>query len=246
MDCDYMGALRPDPSTWILRPADAGRKLDLSGGESCKEMALPAFVSKGHQPAALLMCCGEHFLHMPRRAGRVYHAAARRYLRPWTDFLHLSPTHIVGGLRRSIRRGEVCAHLQHNFLVNTQRFFANYVFLFLATLFMLVCSSPILLIVLSTVGGGWANALKNDDFQNKPWRLQVHTLTVPIGSTFKTAVLSVSTVVVLHYFLGPILWHGAMFSGSLSLAHAALRDTCVALTGPCADSEEDISIQKLL
>jgi len=161
---------------------------------------------------------------LPRIATRAYQSAARRYLRPWNEFARIRPGRVLEGLRNSYRRGEVQIYVQRNVLANARAFCPNYLFIFMATLFMFVATSPMLLVMLAGVGGGWTHAMKNDDFRNRPWQLQIGGVSVPLGSNSKMAILSLPTLFLLHFFMGPVLWSAALCSGGVSLAHAALRD----------------------
>lgn len=167
---------------------------------------------------------GRQLLQVPRYMARAYTAAARRYLRPWSEFVRIRPGRIIEGLRQASRRGEIQVHLQRNVLANARAFCPNYVFMFLATLFMFVCTSPMLLVMLCGVGGGWNHVMRSEGFRNRPWTLQIGGVGVPLGSNMKMAILSVPTLLFLHFFMGPLLWSAALCSGGASLAHAALRD----------------------
>jgi len=136
----------------------------------------------------------------------------------------LRPQRILEGFRGASRRGEVQIYLQRNVLANAQRFFPNYMFVFLAMLFMFVCTSPMLLVMLAGVGGGWGHALRSDDFRNRPWTLAIGGVQLPMGSNAKMALLSLPTLLFLHFFMGPVLWSAALCTGGVSLAHAALKD----------------------
>eukprot|EP00927_Polykrikos_kofoidii_P035947 TRINITY_DN30425_c0_g1_i1.p1 TRINITY_DN30425_c0_g1~~TRINITY_DN30425_c0_g1_i1.p1 ORF type:complete len:305 (-),score=40.77 TRINITY_DN30425_c0_g1_i1:276-1190(-) len=165
-----------------------------------------------------------HVLDIPVYVARTYSAASRRYLRPWNEFLRLRPANILEGFRNASRRGEVQIHIQNNVLANARSFCPNYALLFLATLFMFVCTSPALLCILGVVGGGWSHALRSDDFRNQPWTLQIGSIQVPLGANLKMLLMSLPTLFILHLFLGPVLWSAAFCSGGFSLGHAALRD----------------------
>mmetsp|Transcript_17587 Transcript_17587/g.31753 ORF Transcript_17587/g.31753 Transcript_17587/m.31753 type:complete len:287 (+) Transcript_17587:111-971(+) len=167
---------------------------------------------------------GRNLMQLPRIAARAYTAAARRYLRPWSEFATVNPARVVDGFRQASRRGEIQVHLQRNVLCNARRFCPNYIFMFLATLFMFVCTSPMLLGMLACVGGGWAHALHNEEFRQRPWMLQIGGVQVPLGSNLKMAIMSLPTLLILHFFMGPVLWSAALCSGGVSLAHAAIRD----------------------
>mmetsp|Transcript_78434 Transcript_78434/g.197009 ORF Transcript_78434/g.197009 Transcript_78434/m.197009 type:complete len:320 (+) Transcript_78434:90-1049(+) len=167
---------------------------------------------------------GRQLVNVPRYMARAYQAAARRYLKPWSEFGRIRPTRIIENLRGASRRGELQIHLQRNVLANARAFCPNYVFIFLATLFMFVCSSPMLLALLGTVGGGWTHAMRSESFRNRPWTLQIGGIQVPLGSNSKMAILSVPTLLFLHFFMGPVLWAAALYSGGACAAHAALRD----------------------
>jgi len=166
----------------------------------------------------------KQFLQLPRMAASAYSAAARRYLRPWTEFMHLHPGRIAEAFRRAQRRGEVQIYIQRNVVANTRRFCPNYVFVFLATLFMFVCTSPVLLATLSLVGGGWSHALRSEEFRNRPWQLQIGAVQLPLGQNMKMLLMALPTLIVLHFFMGPVLWSAALCSGGASVTHAALRD----------------------
>lgn len=167
---------------------------------------------------------GQQLLRLPRIASSTYAAAARRYLRPWTDFLQLRPGRIVEGFRRAQRRGEIQVYVQRNVLANTRQFCPNYIFVFLATLVAFVCTSPMLLCMLSLVGGGWGHALRNEEFRNRPWQLQIGGVQIPLGQNMKMLLMALPTLLCLHFFMGPVLWSAALCSGGASLGHAALRD----------------------
>jgi len=163
-------------------------------------------------------------MQVPRIAYRAYNSVARRYLRPWNEFIRLNPVRIVESLRGASRRGEVQIYLQRNILANAQNFLPNYMFMFMAALFMFVCTSPMLLVMLAGVGGGWGHALRSDEFRNKPWTLAIGGVQLPIGANGKMAAMSVPTLLFLHFFMGPVLWSAALCTGGLSVAHAALKD----------------------
>lgn len=167
---------------------------------------------------------GRHLLDMPRYVMRAYTAASKRYLRPWKEFVRLRPSQTIDGFRRASQRGELQIHLQRNVLANAKAFCPNYAFLFLATLFTLVASSPFLLCMLGLTGGGWSHALRSDNFRSRPWTLQIGGVYVPLGSNIKMALMTLPTLLMLHFFMGPVLWSAAFYSGGVSLAHAALRD----------------------
>lgn len=167
---------------------------------------------------------GRTMLQLPQAMGRAYTAAARRYLRPWNEFLRLSPGRIVEGVRGASRRGEIQIYFQRNVLSNARQFCPNYAFIFMAFLFMYVCTSPMLLMMLAGVGGGWGHALRSDDFRNRPWTLAIGGINVPLGGNMKMAIMAAPTLFFLHFFMGPVLWSAALMSGGVSLAHAALRD----------------------
>merc|ERR1712032_200675 len=90
-------------------------------------------------------------------------------------------------------------------------------------LFMYVCTSPMLLLMLGGVGGGWSHMLR-DGSRTRPWQLQIGSVSMPLGANAQAAVMSVPTLLFLHFFLGPLLWSAALVSGGISLTHAALRD----------------------
>jgi len=163
-------------------------------------------------------------MQVPRVAYHAYNAVARRYLRPWNEFIRLNPVRIIEGIRGASRRGEVQIYLQRNVLANAQHFLPNYMCMFMAALFMFVCTSPMLLVMLAGVGGSWGHALRSDDFRNRPWTLAIGGMQLPIGSNGKMAVMSVPTLLFLHFFMGPVLWSAALCTGGLSVAHAALKD----------------------
>mmetsp|Transcript_61871 Transcript_61871/g.109919 ORF Transcript_61871/g.109919 Transcript_61871/m.109919 type:complete len:326 (+) Transcript_61871:51-1028(+) len=167
---------------------------------------------------------GRALIEVPRYMARAYSAAARRYLRPWNEFCRLNPARIVEGLRGATRRGEIQIHLQRNVLANARHYCPNYAFMFLAMLFMFVCTSPMLLMMLAGVGGGWSHAMRSDSFRNRPWQLQIGGVSVPLGSNMKMAMMSLPTLLLLHFFMGPVLWSAALCSGGISLAHAAVKD----------------------
>jgi len=167
---------------------------------------------------------GRNLLNIPRYAARAYSAAAKKYLRPWSEFGRLRPGRIIEGLRGAQRRGEIQVHMQRNVLANARDFCPNYAAIFLAMLFMFVCSSPLSICMLGGVGGGWSHAMRSDSFRNRPWQLQLGNISVPLGSNMKMLVMSLPTLVFLHFFMGPILWSAALCSGGVSAAHAALRD----------------------
>lgn len=167
---------------------------------------------------------GRQLLNIPRVAARAYTAAARRYLRPWNEFLRIRPQRIIEGLRGASRRGEIQIHLQRNVLANARAFCPNYGFVFLAMLFMFVATSPMLLCMLGTVGGGWAHVTRSESFRNRPWQLQLGSVAVPLGANMKMILMSLPTLLFLHFFMGPVLWSAALASSGMSVAHAALRD----------------------
>lgn len=201
----------------------------IEGGESGFSLASinPANIMRQLASRPVSELVNEHgrtLLQLPQMLGRTYQAAARRYLRPWSDFARLNPARIVDGLRQASRRGEIQIHIQRNILANVQHYCPNYAFMFLAMLFMFVCTSPLLLLMLAGVGGGWSHALKSEHWKTRPWTLQIGGVQVPLGSNVKMAIMSVPTLLCLHFFLGPVLWSAALCSGGMSLAHAALRD----------------------
>lgn len=161
---------------------------------------------------------------LPRMAARAYESAARRYMRPWSEFARIRPQRVLEGFRNASRRGEIQVYVQRNVLANARAFTPNYIFMFLATLFMFVCTSPMLMMMLAGVGGGWTHAMRNEDFRNRPWQLQIGGMSVPLGSNSKMAIMSLPTLFILHFFMGPVLWSAALCSGGVSLAHAAIRD----------------------
>lgn len=167
---------------------------------------------------------GGQLVLLPRYAVRAYSAAATRYLRPWSEFLQLRPGRVIEGFRRATRRGEIQIYVQRNVIANARHFCPNYVFVFLAMLFAFVCTSPLLLGMLSIVGGGWSHALRNEHFRSRPWQLQIGGASVPLGVNVKMLVMVLPTLVFLHMFMGPVLWSAAFYSGGVSLAHASLRD----------------------
>jgi len=167
---------------------------------------------------------GRVLMNLPRVVAGVYSAAARRYLRPWNEFIRIRPGRIVEGFRDASRRGEIQIHIQRNVLANAKKFCPNYFFMFLSVLFMYVCTSPYLLLMLGTVGGGWGHALRSEQFRNRPWTLQIGGVQVPLGSNMKMILMALPTLLFLHFFMGPVLWSAALCSGGASVAHAALRD----------------------
>lgn len=167
---------------------------------------------------------GRNIIQLPLTALRAYQAAAERFMRPWSEFARLRPGRVVEGLRSATRRGEIQIYLQRNVLANTQRYLPNYLFLYLAMLFWFVCTSPSLLLMLATVGGGWGHALKNEQFRSKPWTLAIGGIQVPLGSNSKMAMLSIPTLLFLHFFMGPVLWTAGLYAGGVSVVHAALKD----------------------
>lgn len=78
--------------------------------------------------------------------------------------------------------------------------------------------------MLGGVGGGWSHLLRGDEFRSRPWQLQIGGLSVPLGANAKTAIVSVPTLLFLHFFMGPVLWSAALCSSGISLTHAAIRD----------------------
>ncbi|CAK9118607.1 unnamed protein product [Durusdinium trenchii] len=116
---------------------------------------------------------GRALMQVPRYLARAYSSAARRYLRPWNEFARLNPQRVVEGVRQASRRGEIQVYLQRNVIANARHFCPNYAFIFLAMLFMFVCTSPMLLMMLAGVGGGWSHAMRSDQFRNRPWTLQI-------------------------------------------------------------------------
>lgn len=167
---------------------------------------------------------GKLLLQIPRYMTRAYSAAARKYLRPWGEFARFNPAKMVEGLRNASRRGEIQIHLQRNVLSNARHYCSNYAFIFMAMLFMFVCTSPMLLLMLAGVGGGWTHAMRSEQFKSRPWTLQIGGVQVPLGANIKMAILSLPTLLFLHFFMGPVLWSAALCSGGMSLAHAALKD----------------------
>lgn len=167
---------------------------------------------------------GRHLLDVPRYMVRAYTAAAQRYLRPWNDFIRMRPNRIIEGFQQASRRGELQIHLQQNVLANAKAFCPNYLFIFLAMMFMFVCTSPVLLAMLGVTGGGWSHALRSEHFRSRPWTLQIGGVYVPLGANVKMAVMTLPTLLMLHFFMGPVLWSAALYSGGIGLAHAALRD----------------------
>jgi len=174
--------------------------------------------------SAVVVDQSRQLMQVPRLAYHAYNAVARRYLRPWNEFLRMNPVRIVEGIRGASRRGEIQIYLQRNVLANAQNFLPNYMFMFMAALFAFVCTSPMLLVMLAGVGGGWGHALRSDDFRSKPWTLAIGGVQLPIGSNGKMAVMSVPTLLFLHFFMGPVLWSAALCTGGISVAHAALKD----------------------
>lgn len=167
---------------------------------------------------------GRNLMQIPRYMARAYTAAARRYLRPWNEFARLNPSRILEGVRQASRRGEIQIYFQRNVIANARHFCPNYAFLFLAMLFMFVCTSPMLLMMLAGVGGGWSHAMRSEQFRNRPWTLAIGGVQVPLGSNMKMLIMALPTLLFLHLFMGPVLWSAALCSGGVSLAHAALRD----------------------
>ncbi|CAE8584779.1 unnamed protein product [Polarella glacialis] len=167
---------------------------------------------------------GRTLLEVPRYMARAYTAAARRYLRPWSEFARVNPARLVEGVRQASRRGEIQIYFQRNVVGNVRHFCPNYAFMFLAMLFAFVCTSPMLILMLGGVGGGWAHALRSEQFRTRPWQLQIGGASVPLGSNVKMGVLSIPTLLFLHFFMGPVLWSAALASGGVSLAHAAMKD----------------------
>lgn len=167
---------------------------------------------------------GPEVVQLPRIAARTYQHAARRYLRPWGEFLRMRPGRIIGGFREARGRGEIQIHVQRNVLANTRRFCPNYIFMFMCTLFMFVMSSPFMLFVVGGAGGGWMYALRSDSFRNRPWALQMGGVSVNLGKNMKMGMMCLPTLLFLHFFMGPLLWSAAICSGSVSVAHAAVRD----------------------
>lgn len=167
---------------------------------------------------------GKNLINIPKYMARTYQAAAKRYLKPWSEFGRIRPAKIIEGMRNAGRRGEIQIHIQRNILANARAFCPNYAFLFIAFLFMFVCTSPMLLCMLGAVGGGWSHAMRNESFRNKPWTLQIGGVQVPLGANSKMALMSLPTLFLLHFLMGPVLWSAALYSGGMGLAHAALRD----------------------
>eukprot|EP00933_Yihiella_yeosuensis_P015947 TRINITY_DN13772_c7_g1_i1.p1 TRINITY_DN13772_c7_g1~~TRINITY_DN13772_c7_g1_i1.p1 ORF type:complete len:322 (-),score=38.18 TRINITY_DN13772_c7_g1_i1:193-1158(-) len=167
---------------------------------------------------------GRALLQVPQYMARAYSAAARKYLRPWNEFARLNPARIVEGVRNATRRGEIQIYVQRNVIANARQYCPNYAFIFLAMLFMFVATSPALLCMLAGVGGGWSHAMRSDGFRNRPWQLQIGGVSVPLGANSKMAIMSLPTLIFLHFFMGPVLWSAALCSGGVSLAHAALKD----------------------
>jgi len=167
---------------------------------------------------------GRALMQVPRYMARAYSAAARRYLRPWNEFGRINPQRVIEGVRQASRRGEIQVYLQRNVIANARHFCPNYAFIFLAMLFMFVCTSPMLLMMLAGVGGGWSHAMRSDQFRNRPWTLQIGGVQVPLGANMKMLIMALPTLLFLHMFMGPVLWSAALCSGGVSLAHAALRD----------------------
>lgn len=167
---------------------------------------------------------GRHLVDLPRAMVRAYQATAQRYLRPWGEFARMRPGQTVDGFRRASQRGELQIHLQRNVLANAKAFCPNYACIFMAMLFLYVATSPMLLCMLGLTGGGWSHALRSDDFRSRPWTLQIGGIYVPLGANVKMAMMSLPTLLMLHFFMGPVLWAAALYSGGIGLAHAALRD----------------------
>ncbi|CAE7686980.1 UVR8, partial [Symbiodinium microadriaticum] len=161
---------------------------------------------------------GRNLMQIPRYMARAYTAAARRYLRPWNEFARLNPSRILEGVRQASRRGEIQIYFQRNVIANARHFCPNYAFLFLAMLFMFVCTSPMLLMMLAGVGGGWSHAMRSEQFRNRPWTLAIGGVQVPLGSNMKMLIMALPTLLFLHLFMGPVLWSAALCSGGVGLA----------------------------
>lgn len=167
---------------------------------------------------------GRQLLTIPRYMVRAYTSAAQRYLQPWNKFMRIRPTCIIEGVREASHRGEVQVYFQRNIVANVRDFFPNYAFMFLAMLFWFVCTSPMLLMMLGGVGGGWSHALRSEQFRNRPWILQIGSVQVPLGANLKMAIMALPTLLFLHFFMAPVLWPAALCTGGVTVAHAALRD----------------------
>merc|ERR1712194_333454 len=167
---------------------------------------------------------GRHVMNLPGALVRAYTTVSQRYLRPWKEFGHVNPARSVENLRQASQRGEIQVHLQQNVLANVRTLCPNYAFIYLVTLCMFVCTSPSLLAMLGLVGGGWSHALRDGEFRNRPWTLQVGGIHVPLGANIKMMLMSLPTLLFLHFCMGPILWSATLYSGGISLAHASLRD----------------------
>jgi len=167
---------------------------------------------------------GRALVNLPMYMLQAYTLVAQRYLQPWRKFVRVNPGRVAEGLTSAARRGEIQIHLQRNVLANARAFCPNYAFIFVAMMFFFVCTSPILLGMLGAVGGCWSHAMRSEQFRSRPWTLQIGAIQVPLGANTKRLALSVATLFFLNLFMGPILWSAALYSGGVSLAHAALRD----------------------
>merc|ERR1712203_1346231 len=96
-----------------------------------------------------------------------------------------------------------------NVLANVRNFIPNYAFVFIAMLFMYVCTSPMLLLMLGGVGGGWSHMLR-DGSRTRPWQLQIGSVSMPLGTNAQCAIMSVPTLLFLYFFMGPVLWSAAL------------------------------------
>merc|ERR1712194_259812 len=137
----------------------------------------------------------------------------------------MRPYRIASRLRMATHRGELQGLLRRNVLANCKTYCPNYLCGFLAMLVMYVCTSPMLLLVLAAVGGGWSHVLRDDDFRGRPWNLQIGSVHVPLGTNIKLLVLCLPTLVCLYVFLGPVIWSAAISSGGLAIVHASLQDS---------------------
>jgi len=207
--------------------AGAGSPASIEGGPGLEiSLATPLAILQqlAHRPITeLVQESGRHLMEAPRTLMRVY-SSSTRYLRPWGEFARMRPGNTIDGFRRASQRGELQIHLQRNVLANIKSYCPNYACLFMAMLLMFVATSPMLLGVMAATGGGWSHAMRSDSFRNRPWTLQIGQVYVPLGSNIKMAIMVFPTLFMLHFFMGPVLWSAALYSGGVSLAHAALRD----------------------
>lgn len=210
-----------------FNPQSEGQELRAKGPTSIEGGQMTASIMRdvSQRPVTELVTNYSHqLIQFPRYAMRIYTTAARKYLRPWSEFFRVRPDRIVEGFRQSQRRGEVQIHIQRNVLVNIRRFSPNYAFLFLVMMFMFAITSPMLLVLLSAVGGGWGQVLRSDGFRTRPWMLQIGSINIPLGSNLKMLIMSLPTLFFLHFFMGPMVWSAALCSGGVSIVHAAIRD----------------------